>query len=434
MTEKDKTFDLKMRSLLEQAEETVPAGAWEAIRSRIPAKPVRKAAPWWWAGASLAAAAATALALVLGGTFRSTPAGVTPGEALAQAVESKAQQPSSEMQPAAETVIPETAHTAAPAARPARKTVSGIQAASTKGASPESGMETATTKGVETEGIAAQTAGDKAPVAEETTPAASQEAPAAGSTAPQTERTAPASEKQERWTDPFARMAYEDAHRKSKHKVSLQLNGLAGTNDKALANLRGGMMAAPAKVESESGQSTYITESGESSYAVPISFGLGAKFYFAERWAFGTGVNFTILNRKFPGTFTKDGSAVGATQPVIKHRVQYVGIPANLYFDLISTQRIKMYTFAGASIEKGVSQKYIIPGSEGPEYWKKQVPGVQGSAGLGAGFQMNVTDRIGVYVDPSARYYFGADQPKTIRTQQNVMFNLEFGVRFDLDD
>ena len=60
------------------------------------------------------------------------------------------------------------------------------------------------------------------------------------------------------------------------------------------------------------------------------------------------------------------------------------------------------------------------------------MPGVQGSADLGLGVQMKISDHLGLYLDPSAKYYFGANQPKTIRTQQPVMFNLEFGVRFDL--
>ena len=104
----------------------------------------------------------------------------------------------------------------------------------------------------------------------------------------------------------------------------------------------------------------------------------------------------------------------------------------NLYFDAISTPAMKLYGFAGGSLEKGIGQKYVIPAKDGIQYWKQSVPGVQGSAALGLGVQFNVTDQIGLYVDPSARYYFGADQPKTIRTHQNVMFNLELGVRFDL--
>ena len=350
------------------------------------------------------------------------------GDSLAQAQTSEVpgEQPLSDDQTTVE-LAQAAAGTVAP--QSVRKPVAtGIQSATTKASAGGKEFESATTKGVTTLGAKTAESSPESGRMEEQAPESPASAP---ETAPARKpSTAPGTG--EVWVDPFARMAYEDAHRKTGRKVALQLNGIAGTNDKAMSALRGGMMALPAKAESKSGQSTDITETGESNYAVPISFGLGAKFYLSDRWALGTGVNLSILNRSFPGTYTKDGSAVGTANSEIKHSVQYVGVPVNLYFDLVSTRRIKMYTFAGGSVEKGISQKYVIPGSGGPEYWKKQVPGLQGSAGLGAGFQMNMTDRLGVYVDPSARYYFGADQPKTIRTQQNVMFNLEFGVRFDL--
>ena len=70
----DKEFDKRVKSLLADAGERVPDGAWDAIRARIPARTVKSAAPWWWAGAGLAAAAAAvAMALVLGGAFRTAP-------------------------------------------------------------------------------------------------------------------------------------------------------------------------------------------------------------------------------------------------------------------------------------------------------------------------------------------------------------------------
>ena len=248
----------------------------------------------------------------------------------------------------------------------------------------------------------------------------------------ETKSSAPSAKKQEAWSDPFARMAYEDAHRKASRKPSLQINGLVGTNDKIHPGLHNGMMAAPAKAQSASGKSTYITEQGESVYAIPVSFGLGTKFYLSDRWAVGTGVNYSLLSRTFPGSYTKDGTQIKTSNSNIKHTIQYIGIPVNLYYDVLSTRFLKMYTFAGGSLEKGISQKYTIPGSGETEVWKQKVPGLQGSAALGAGIQMNLADHLGLYLDPSARYYFGADQPKSIRTQQDVVFNLELGIRLDL--
>lgn len=414
MTDKNQLFDQRIKALLEHAEESVPSGVWEAVQARVPAKPVRKAAPWWWAGAGLAVAAATALALVLSGTFRPAPAGVTPAaETMAQVVEPAAQTPSEVTVTEPETLTPSAPERpAAPvrkmkqASQPAAPVSETAPAEEAASAMPETGIEMASTKESKSS---------------EAAPSQSQ---------PET-RQAPAAKK-ETWSDPFARMAYEDLHQKFTPKSALQINGLVGTNDKAMATLRGGMMAAPAKVQSASGQTTYITEEGESVYAIPLSFGVGVKYYFAERWALGAGVSYSLLSRSFPGSYTKEGVQIKTSNSSIKHNIQYLGIPVNLYFDLLSTRSVHMYTFAGGSVEKGISQKYLVPAAEGMEIWKQKVPGLQGSAALGLGFQMNLSDHMGLYLDPSARYYFGENQPKSIRTQQRVMFNLELGVRFDL--
>jgi hypothetical protein len=436
----DREFDQKVKSLLANAGEAAPDGAWDAIRARIPAKAAKTAAPWWWAGAGLAAAAAAvAMALVLGGTFRTDPSVVTAGEGpvVAQVAEPQTQVAKKNVETAVEEKAVEQAvpsqavpKSTGPAFRVSKRAVpTGL-----KPKTLPDGSQSATTAP-----SSSATPAESAPAAKGVESATTKTAPAAKGSektpATKTSEKTPTqvSEKTvQGWSDPFARMAYEDAHRKTRRGVSLDINGLVGTNDKAMATLRNGMMAVPAKAQSATGQSTYITEEGESRYGVPLSFGLGAKFYLSDRWALGTGVSYSLLSRSFPGSYTKEGAVIKPANSNIKHTIQYIGIPVNLYYDLVSNRFMTMYTFAGGSVEKGIVQKYTIPGSGGTEVWKQKVPGLQGSAALGLGVQMKLSDHLGLYVDPSARYYFGANQPKSIRTQQKVMFNLELGVRFDL--
>ncbi len=431
----DKEFDKRVKSLLADAGERVPDGAWDAIRARIPARTVKSAAPWWWAGVGLAAAAALALAFVLGGTFRSDPSVVTAGEGpvVAQVV-------GAEVKQAPEVQVEKKAAEAkeAPQQAPAAKKGTGIAVKPVKRAAPV----TVKTKSLPDGSQSATTAPAAAPakdasgapgVESATTKSAPAAKPAEKAPAAKTAEKKEVSEKTVNgWSDPFARMAWEDAHSKTRRGVSLEVKGLVGTNDKATAALRGGMMAVAAKAQSETGKTTYITEEGESRYGIPLSFGLGAKFYLSDRWALGTGVSYSLLMRSFPGSYTKEGAVIKPVNSNIKHTIQYIGIPVNLYYDFVSNRFMTMYAFAGGSVEKGIVQKYTIPGSGGTEVWKQNVPGLQGSAALGLGVQMKLSDNLGFYVDPSARYYFGANQPKSIRTQQNVMFNLELGVRFDL--
>ena len=434
----DREFDQKVKSLLANAGEQVPDGAWDAIRARIPAKAPKTAAPWWWAGAGLAAAAAAvALALVLGGTFRADPSVVTAGEGpvVAQVAEPDMQigKKAVETQAVEEAVQDQKVPATAP--KSTGPTFRASKRATPTGLKPKTlpdGSQSATTAPA----TEAAPANNAAPAAKGVESATTKSAPAsekAPATKTSEKKPTQVSDKTvQGWSDPFAQMAWEDAHRKTRRGFSLDINGLVGTNDKPLANLRNGMMAVPAKAKSATGQSTYITEEGESRYGIPLSFGLGAKFYLSDRWALGTGVSYSLLSRSFPGSYTKEGAVIKPTNSNIKHTIQYIGIPVNLYYDLVSNRFTKMYTFVGGSVEKGLVQKYTIPGSGSTEVWKQNVPGLQGSAAIGMGVQMKLSDNLGLYVDPSARYYFGANQPKSIRTQQNVMFNIELGLRFDL--
>ena len=77
-------FDLQVRSMMDQAQEPAPAGAWEAISARLDAMAAATAASaasapaartgsafrrtWYWAGAALAMAAAIALGVFFRGT------------------------------------------------------------------------------------------------------------------------------------------------------------------------------------------------------------------------------------------------------------------------------------------------------------------------------------------------------------------------------
>ena len=62
----------------------------------------------------------------------------------------------------------------------------------------------------------------------------------------------------------------------------------------------------------------------------------------------------------------------------------------------------------------------------------EQVGGMQLSAAFGLGAEFALTQHLGLYIDPSLRYYFDCDQPKSIRTAQPLTFGMEAGLRFKL--
>ena len=103
-----------------------------------------------------------------------------------------------------------------------------------------------------------------------------------------------------------------------------------------------------------------------------------------------------------------------------------------LSYTLLDNRRIGLYTFAGGSVEKAVSNKFRVHDSAEHLSHKESVDGVQFSAAAGLGVQFQLTDFLGLYIDPSLRYYFKGDQPQSIRTQQPLMMNFEIGLRWDL--
>ena len=150
----------------------------------------------------------------------------------------------------------------------------------------------------------------------------------------------------------------------------------------------------------------------------------------SDRWSIGTGLNYTLLSRQFYGKYTQinaNGGIDNSLSSDIRNVQQYVGIPVNAFYDMISNERISLYAYAGGSVEKCVSDRYSILGTS--IVHKEKADGVQLSANAGIGVEFMLGKHIGMYIDPSIRYYFDNGQPKSIRTTQPLMMGFEMGFR-----
>ena len=81
-------------------------------------------------------------------------------------------------------------------------------------------------------------------------------------------------------------------------------------------------------------------------------------------------------------------------------------------------------------MEKCLSDKYQLLGKEITH--TEKVKGVQISANLGIGVEFLLGNHLGLYIDPSLRYYFDNGQPSSIRTAQPLMLGFEMGLRVKL--
>lgn len=220
----------------------------------------------------------------------------------------------------------------------------------------------------------------------------------------------------------------EIKHRKT--SASLVLSGVAGTNSAqnkttVAAIRRPTLSAAPAKT------TVTQTEPGDI-YSIPLSFGVGTKIGFNSKWSLGVGVNYTLLNRKFFGDYTKveEGRIAESIKSDIRNTQHYIGIPINAYYNIVENRFVNFYAYAGGTVEKCVSDEYRVISKD--ILHKESVKGVQTSANLGIGVEFLLGKHLGLYVDPSARYYFNCNQPKSIRTAQPLMLGFEMGLRVRL--
>ena len=99
---------------------------------------------------------------------------------------------------------------------------------------------------------------------------------------------------------------------------------------------------------------------------------------------------------------------------------------------MLKGEKTRFYIYAGGTFEKGISNRYRIPGPSGNIFYTEKMKGVQFSAATGFGVEFLLSKNVGIYFDPSLRYYFDCKQPSSLRTQQPLMLNLELGLRLDL--
>lgn len=214
-------------------------------------------------------------------------------------------------------------------------------------------------------------------------------------------------------------------------QASFVLSGITGTNStRSLAKQN--LMKSPTVPSSV--PKTGITEtSTNTTYGIPVSFGMGVKIDFTKRWSLGTGLNYTLLSRKFYGNYTKatpEGEVEFSQSSDIRNTQHYVGIPLTVFFNIVSNKYVNFYAYSGGTVEKCISDRYEILSATGSRLTHKEaVKGVQLSANIGIGAEFMIGEHLGIYVDPSLRYYFDNGQPKSIRTAQPLMLGFEMGIR-----
>ena len=383
------TFDLQIRSMLADAEEPVPAGAWEAVSGALDRKARRAALlpVWRWTALSLAAAAA-----LVAGIFLFTP--------------DPSPESISDTALLAEATAPATEQSSASPLTPASPATDEVPAECPQ-------KDSAPLRAAPAPPIACDVIGD---------------ADNLHSTAVEKETAETAKEESFDILNPEADLV-EGAPQKERRRLALVAGGNMESNASPSRSRFSGRKAAPLF------QKTGVAEHGDnSSYGIPLTIGIGLKWNFTPHWALGTGIGYSYLSRSFTGTYTEmnDGLLVRQVTADIDNGLQYLGIPLNLYYQFSDTRPVQFYAFTGMTVEKGIQNRFRIKDAAGDILYRESVDGVQVSFALGIGVGFRLTAHVSLYFDPSLRYYLENGQPKSIRTAQPLMMSVEAGLRFDL--
>lgn len=397
----DNRFDLEIRSMLENAREDVPEGLWQGIESRLPAPAKARPAAIWWKIASATGAVAAAVALTVFFSTRpvvQNPVDIIPSQdsGLSQLMETP--------------LAPETGN------------MKPLSIGQVLGESfPENDGKTFTETSGESvveENAAAGTAGK-----EETAPATGTE-----ETAVTEENTA------ENWIRKYESADFDErgeelqGSRKEKRGVVLSAyaDALSNSNTAKASDIN--MLKRPAVP-----QATTIEETGESRYAIPVAAGIGLRFDVSKRFSIGTGVSWSYLTRSFSGQFNEldaEGAIISQTGYTnIRNSQHYIGIPLNLYVDIIRKDFIDFYAYASGSANYCLSNRYQMDKSKS---YSPEGSNWQFSAGIGMGVEFIAAKKVGFYIDPSLNYWFTAGEVSNIRTRQPLMLGLELGIRLHI--
>lgn len=432
-------FDRKIQNLLADAVEPVPESAWEGIAARLAAAGAAsadgaanagakgaaamgekgKGRIIRWAGVSIAAAAAALALLLTPWSQPQSPSEDAPDLAVVTEVPQTGETattvavapPANGTGPAAMSKTgPATMSETGPAA-PAARARESVAVAKAPETSEAVAVVTETPQKREEMTVATET-----PQTSETTTAAAAspqdskllaEIPDWGEEIPSGNRNAGKSG--------FNIAGYSNALSNFTSKKNGQYTGYSGATDSSLPN------------------HSYVQETGEVNYSIPISAGINVTYDITPRWSVGIGINYTRLSRNFSGTYFEwngeqfDG---GTAYDNIFNIQQFIGVPVTAYFHILRSDRIDFYVHAGGTVEKCLANTWTA--NKRQLNHNEAVNGAQLSVGAGLGVDFVLSPLVSIYLDPDIKYYFRLNQPKSIRTKQPLMLGFELGVRFHL--
>ena len=159
----------------------------------------------------------------------------------------------------------------------------------------------------------------------------------------------------------------------------------------------------------------------------PKTFGLSINKQLSPKWTFGTGITYTRLKSEFESEYNR-------ARLVKTQKIDYVGIPLRLTYQVWSKGRFNAYMTGGMVFEMPVhsslEKKYIITADSLYTLKRDIKPRSQWSVNLGAGVQYKLFKPFSLYIEPNMFYYFrNGSSLETYRTEHPFIITVPFGLR-----
>ena len=162
-------------------------------------------------------------------------------------------------------------------------------------------------------------------------------------------------------------------------------------------------------------------------HRVPFTVGIGVQCELTDRWAIESGATYTYLH--------SSGKSEGMFAYTTSQELHYVGVPLTASYKFIDSKRFELYARAGGAVERAVAAKRTKTIGTTDETLsnstsqKIECQGVQLSATVGVGAELKLSQRVGIYAEAGAGYFFDNNQPLSYRTEHPLSLTLQAGAR-----
>ena len=183
--------------------------------------------------------------------------------------------------------------------------------------------------------------------------------------------------------------------------------------------------------------SDYASGAGKNDvyHNLPVRYGLSLRYRLNNRWSLESGLVYTRLSSDIHTALPTDLKPDVTVTSNIEQTLSYIGIPANVSYQLWGSRYANLYVTAGGMAEKMVKGRLHIEGSEDKQETTESVSirPLQFSVNGAIGAEFNLSRWFSIYAEPGVGYYFdnGSSLPTYYRDKP-FGFNLNVGLKINI--